>query len=692
MNPNSKPLLVVDDEFSNRDLLSRRLRRAGYTVETAEDATQALDIIHSREVELVLLDTMMPGMTGVELLKLLRATHSPMELPVIMVTALSESQRVVEALSLGANDYVTKPVDFPVTLARIQAQLNHKWAEEELRQREERYSLASQAASDGLWDWDVASGQVYLSPRWKEMLGYDAIEIRDSLEEWLNRVHPEDRDRVRDELQGQAGADRPGEWACEYRILHRDGCYRWMASRAAVVCGIRRRAPRITGTQVDITRTKAFDPLTGLPNRIGLMERLSSALSRARAESAYRFALLFMDLDRFKLINDSLGHAAGDRLLVCISGRLEQVVREANVAYGGSGLAARLGGDEFVLLVENVGDAEVADELCRKVLDAIKAPHQIDGREVASTASIGVTLGDSACESAADMLRDADTAMYKAKNAGRARWELFDRALREATQARLEVELDLQRAVEREEFVVYYQPKVQLNTRQLTGFEALVRWQHPSRGLLAPGEFIKVAEETGHIHAIGHWVLREACQAVKRWRGQTGLPLTIAVNLSTKQLHKPDLAAQVEAVLAETGLEAGALRLEVTESVLIEQLSDALKTIQRLHELSVGLEIDDFGTGYASFGYLNTMPFDALKIDKTFVDRLAGNKPQGDIVLAMLSVAHSLGLGVTAEGVETSKQVDWLEAAGCETGQGYLFARPMPAEAVEEYIRQHAKG
>jgi len=256
--------------------------------------------------------------------------------------------------------------------------------------------------------------------------------------------------------------------------------------------------------------------------------------------------------------------------------------------------------------------------------------------------------------------------------------------MREATQARLEIELDLQRAVDRGEFLVYYQPKVKLDTRELMGFEALVRWQHPTRGLLAPAEFITVAEETGHIHAIGYWVLREACRAAKRWQEISGLPLTVTVNPSTKQLHKPDLAAQVASVLADTGLDATALRLEVTESVLIDQLSDALKTIQNLHGLKVGLEIDDFGTGYSSFGYLNSLLFDALKIDKTFVDRIADAAPHGEIIHATLSVAESLGLGVTAEGVETSGQVDWLKAAGCKTGQGYLFAKPMPAERLFE--------
>ena len=378
MLTNTKPLLLVDDDLTNQDLLSRRLKRAGYTTEVAGSGYEALDVLARREVELVLLDSMMPGLSGIDLLRQLRQRFSPAHLPIIMVTALGESERVVEALNLGANDYISKPVDFPVALARIKAQVERKRAEAALRESEERYALAARGANDGLWDWNLQTQRVYFSTRWKAMLGYDEAEIGDGPEEWLSRVHKEDRAMLGAELAAHWNATANKECAIEHRLLHKDGSFRWMLSRGVVECDGRGKATRMAGSQTDITNSKAFDALTGLPNRTLFHDKLAACLERVAQQPDYPFAVLFLDLDRFKVINDSLGHPAGDELLIHVAQRLRSAVRNGPPASApGRGdkhdLIARLGGDEFAILLENV-DTNGAIHIAERIRESSTQP------------------------------------------------------------------------------------------------------------------------------------------------------------------------------------------------------------------------------------------------------------------------------------------------------------------------------
>ena len=683
-------LLLVDDEALNRDMLSRRLTHHGFLVEVAGDGPSALQQIAARQPDLVLLDVMMPGMTGLEVLQALRATYAPDQLPVIMVTALKDSDKVVEALNMGANDYITKPVDFPVAVARIRGQLARKAAESALRESQERYALAARGANDGLWDWDLASGRVYYSERWKAILGYVDAEIGEDSGEWFSRVHAEDLEKLRDVMRAEQAGGAGEAFECEHRMRHRDGTYRWVRCRGAAVQDSAGKVLRMAGSMSDVTTGKVYDPLTGLANRILFMERLEQEFASHRANPGVQFAVMFLDLDRFKLINDSLGHLAGDQLLVAMAERLVRGVRtgDSRVRPTPRDLPARLGGDEFAVLLCDLADPADALPVAQRILMELREPFALAGRGIFCTVSIGIAPCGEAYTSAAEMVRDADTAMYTAKSKGRSRCEVFDESMRTLVVERLELENDLRRAIEKHELSVNYQPKVRLSDRRICGFEALARWHHPRRGWIPPTEFIPVAEETGLIHQLDMWVLREACSQMKQWHTEYPCdpPLAISVNFSPSQFAQLHLVEQIDTVLKETGLDPRSLQLEITESVLMDDGEAAREILTRLKGLGVGLKIDDFGTGYSSLAYLAQLPFDTLKIDRSFTLQLEGGDCNSEIVKSILDMAHTLGMQVVAEGVEGNEQVKSLISMGCEYGQGFLFSKPITAQAAGQLV------
>ena len=683
MNENNH-LLLVDDEELNRDMLSRRLKHHGFRVDVAADGPAALRFIAAHAPDLVLLDHMMPGMTGVEVLEALRATYAPNQLPVIMVTALKDSDKVVEALKLGANDYITKPVDFPVAVARIRGQLARKAAEGALLEREERYALAARGANDGLWDWDLAAGRIYYSERWKAILGYQDAEIAEDPNEWFSRVHPEDLEKLQDLTQAEQAGCSGEAFECEHRLRHRDGAYRWVRSRGVAVENADGRVVRMAGSMSDITTGKVFDPLTGLANRVLFMDRLEQEFAGYRANPAAQFAVIFLDIDRFKLINDSLGHSAGDQLLVAVAERLERGVRavDSSARPASRDLPARLGGDEFALLLCDLSDPAQAFDAAQRILTELREPFALGEHGIFCTASIGIAPCAPGYQHPADMMRDADTAMYTAKGNGRSRCEIFDPTMRARVVERLQLENDLRRALENHELTVNYQAKVRLTDRRICGFEALARWHHPQRGWIPPVDFIPVAEETGLIHDLDMWILRQACAQMKCWQKEYPCdpPLAVSVNLSPSQFGQPHLVEQIADVLCETGLAPSGLQLEVTENVLMDSHQLAYDILTRLKLLGVGLKIDDFGTGYSSLSYLSQLPFDTVKIDRSFTVQLQGGDCNSDIVKSILDIAHTLGMQVVAEGVEDNEQIAQLISMGCEFGQGFLFSKPVSAD------------
>jgi diguanylate cyclase (GGDEF)-like protein/PAS domain S-box-containing protein len=683
-------LLVIDDEEVNRDVLSRRLRRAGYAVETANDAPEGLRKVSESSFDMVLTDNLMPGMSGIELLKEIRKTTSASELPVIIVSAVSESDQIVAALSLGANDYITKPIDFSVAIARIRTQLARRHADRAMRANQESYALAALGAKDGVWDWNLATDEIAYSPRWKELLGYLPEEIQASKDEWFERIHPEDRVAVEREIARYLEEPAGREFYCEHRLRHRDGIYRWMLCRGGLHKAPEASGKHLIGSLADITTSKSYDALTGLPNRLLLIERLTPLIEQCRKSECSNFALLFIDLDGFKLVNDSLGHTAGDHLLKNVAKRLQEGVRAKGRRH--SDEVVRFGGDEFVALLTDLERPSQAMAIGERLLERLRAPFSIDRREIFVAASIGVAMADPRYAEPGEMIRDADTAMYTAKSSGRSCVRMFDEGMRTDALERLELQNDLASAIPNGELALYYQPKVHIHDGKCFGFEALVRWNRRGQGFIPPVRFISIAEETGLIIPVGTWVLKEACRQLKEWqeRFPSDPLLQMSVNVSVKQLEHPQFLETVMQVLRESGIPAQTLQLEMTESVVAKEIERISSLLRELKALGISLSVDDFGTGYSSLNRLDRYPFDNVKIDRSFIVRMDRDERSAQVVRGILTLTRNLKMDVIAEGVERESQAARLLEFGCRSAQGHLYSEAVSATNAEKILREAA--
>ncbi|HEX19542.1 MAG TPA: EAL domain-containing protein [Acidiferrobacteraceae bacterium] len=568
-------------------------------------------------------------------------------------------------------------------------------AEDKLRGSEDRYALVCQGANDGIWDWDIAANKIYYSPRWKSMLGYEDTDrhIGDQPSSWFERVHTADRDelnnRLTRHLKGQSTHFRH-----EYRMLHKDGHYLWVANRAMAIWDSDGNPTRLVGSQNDITDRKLVeeqilheayhDELTGLPNRASFLELLEQAAEKAEDDSTYLYAVLFLDLDRFKVINNSLGHSIGDRLIVAVADMLRGLERE-------SMKVARLGGDEFIILITNIGDRDEIEQYADEVRIALAQPMELDGYEVQTTVSIGIAFSSIYRDLPEHILRDADTAMYQAKENGKDCYEVFNDTMHDDAVLRLEMESCLRYAIERNELEIHYQPIVSLKTGRLSGFEALLRWNHPEMGLIMPDRFIPIAEETGLIIPIGEWVLRNSCKQVQLWLQEVpeAEGLAVSVNISSLQFSQKDFVARIINILQESGLQGHHLRLEITETALIRNVESAMNIFRQLHKAGVLLYLDDFGTGYSSLSYLVRFPLDGLKIDRSFIQALDSTNERPEIVSAIIDLANKLEIDVVAEGVEGVAQSERLHLLNCEHAQGYYFSKPIPDVQVTGMIADH---
>jgi diguanylate cyclase (GGDEF)-like protein/PAS domain S-box-containing protein len=555
---------------------------------------------------------------------------------------------------------------------------NRVRAERDIAASEERYALAATGAHDGLWDWDLAAGTMYFSRRWKEIVGHADGEIGSDPAEWFGRIHPDDRMRVHADLF-RRGDGSESLVESEHRMAHRDGGWRWVLVRGVRVVDRTGAIVRMAGSQTDVSERKRFeeqlvhdalhDSLTGLPNRGLFLDRLERAITWSIRHPDSQFTVLFLDLDRFKVVNDRVGHVAADEVLVQLARRLEGCVRQGDTV-------ARLGGDEFALLLQDARDPTV---VAHRIQQEMLRPFDAGGQQILVTASLGIALSSTGIERPEDVLRDADAAMYRAKARGRARFEIADAELHARSLQQLEMESQLREAVEGDQLRLHFQPVVLMETREMAGFEALMRWEHPVHGLRSPDDFIPLAEQSGLIMALGRWALREGCRQMQAWRrAYPGAEaLWLSVNLSSRQFLHPQLVQEIEDVLAETGLPPDRLRLEITESVIMDDPTAVGAILHRLRAAGIRVAVDDFGTGYSSLAYLHRLPLDTLKIDRSFVHQMHEDPTLEAVIQTVISLSGRLRLETVAEGVETDEEARALHRMGCRFGQGFLFSHPL---------------
>jgi diguanylate cyclase (GGDEF)-like protein len=693
-------ILVVDDESTQRLLTRQYLELAEFEVLEARDGEAALQAYEQRRPDLILLDVRMPKMDGFTVCARIREMVDGAEVPIVMVTGLDDIESLEHSYQSGATDFITKPVVWETLSHRVRYLLRAGDAIRALRQSESRLIQAQQVARLGNWDWDIVRDQVQWSDEIFRLFPIESTALDASFQSFLNFVHPDDRQRVNAAID-DALANK-AQFLVEHRIVGNDGREVTVEQQADVVFGDNDTPLRMIGTVQDVSERKRtelqihqlayFDALTGLPNREHFRRNAERAL-RAAKRNNQRLALIFLDLDEFKYINDTLGHDAGDELLCNIADYLQHSVRTSDVVAkldmedSNRTALSRLGGDEFTVLLPDLTETEVAAKVAERILEKLRRPVKIQGKEFFITGSLGIALYPDDGHSVETLLKNADIAMYHAKQGGKNSYRFYARHMDERVQARLSMESKLKRALERDELALHYQAKVEIRSGRVTGVEALLRWDNPEMGQVSPARFIPVAEETGLIVPIGDWVLHTACRQAQRWREAGLVPRSVAVNLSSHQFRRGGLIETVERALASTGWDPQWLELELTESVIMENAEETIRVLNRLKAMGISLSVDDFGTGYSSMAYLKRFPLDVVKIDRSFVNDIATDPNDATIVRAIIALARGLNLTSIAEGVETEQQLNFLREQGCDQIQGYLVNRPVPAEQMESLLR-----
>jgi diguanylate cyclase (GGDEF)-like protein/PAS domain S-box-containing protein len=701
-----KTILVVDDDAGARRLTRATLTRAGFDVVEAIDGEKAIQAMQLAMPDLVLLDVSMPVMDGFTACAKLRGLAGGARVPVVMMTGLDDVESIERAFEVGATDFLTKPINWPILSHRVRYMLRASSAIDDLKQNQRRLSNAQRIGEMGDWEWDVARDRIIPSKQAWRIFGHDAEQGVMQGEGFFASVHPDDVERVREAFERAiANGDT---FAIEHRIYQASGLLRQVRQQVEVIKRADSgQALHLAGAVHDITqRMQAedqirklayYDTLTGLPNRLLFTDQLQKAITCAERRSE-QVAIMFVDLDHFKRVNDTLGHGAGDELLRIISARLsnsirllDSVSRRDDAEEGGNSIA-RLGGDEFIVMLSDVQRVADAAGVARRLVAALNEPVTILGTELYVSGSVGVSMYPHDGLDIDTLLMNADTAMYRAKKAGRGCVQFYDSSMNARAMDRLVMESMLRRALERREFVLHYQPRIELSTGLIVGAEALIRWNQPERGAISPEEFIPLAEENGLVIPIGEWAVEQACRQSAIWRAEGLNPGSVAVNLAANHLRERNLPDLVARTLKAHSLPASSLEIEVTESVLMTDAELCIENARRLSELGVGLLIDDFGTGYSSLSYLKKLPITALKIDKSFVRDLATDPDDAAIINAIIAMAHTLKLKVVAEGVETDAQRAFLKSSGCDEFQGYLFSRPVEAAEFARLIaKQSAK-
>jgi diguanylate cyclase (GGDEF)-like protein/PAS domain S-box-containing protein len=696
-------VLVVDDDTTMLPLIRESLAAAGVTVGQVGDGTEALNAFVGMGPDLVLMNARLSDSDAFDVCTNLRNLPGGDEATIVMVTSADDVESIRRSYEAGATDFVTTPVNGPVLTHRVLHLLRARQVLRALRESEDRLTRVQRAARIGSWDWDIETNQLHFSEEACRIFGLSPEEASIPRDRFLKLVHPADYPKVA-ETVAQALRDNKA-YSIDYRINRPDGPECFVHDLAEPVVDEVGRPIRVRGTVQDISeREKAesqirmlayYDALTGLPNRERFKEQAVIAMSAARRVGT-KMALIYLDLDHFKRINDTLGHTAGDILLRGVAKALTGIVRGTDIVAkvdaetSVSTSLARLGGDEFTIMLTGLSRPESAARVAKRIKDALSRPLKIDDREYVVTGSMGIATFPDDGEDVDVLLRNADIAMYAAKEDGRNTYRFFSKEMNARMLDRLALESDLRTALERNELVLHFQPLVEAVTRRVVGVEALVRWQHPERGLVPPLAFIGIAEETGLIVPLGEWVMLKACEQAKAWQQAGFPPMRVSVNIASQQLTQSDLVATVRKALETTSLAGEYLELEITESSLMRDVESTTQTLCELKETGLSLSVDDFGTGYSSMNYLKRFPLDALKIDRSFIRDLGVDANDAAITKAVIALAKALDLATVAEGVEEEGQLAFLVDQGCDLIQGFLIGRPMPADDITDFLAHQA--
>jgi len=689
--------LVVSHDEDIRSLLDSMLKVRRHVVTTYDQSEiDNVDVVEFAP-NLAIIDWRLPDGLALDLVKRIHSDdHLASTCQILAVVDSYTSSEVSTILDSGACDVLTDPLEPASVEARIRVHehmaaefLKLEKAYTELNLTHERLLISCGGQEDGLWDADLRSGELTLSPKWEDLIGPEVAQ-QTSINNWLEHIEEEDRDRIRQLIESVARGELQSLEE-RYRLITRDGTHRRFMMRGETVRDAGGEALRLVCRHTDVTDDKVtyeeprtnllIDPLTRLASRTVLLDRLRHAFARASRMKDKPFAVLFFDIDRFKTINDSLGHLVGDKLLMAIADRVRSICRPSDTV-------CRFGGDEFVIVAEDVESVRDATSIAERLHKEFQIPFQLGESEAYATVSTGIAMWHPGYEKPEDLLRDADNAMYRAKDLGRNRYAVFDEKMHAEVVATLELENDLRRAVTRKEFRPFYQPIISLAKGNLVGFEVLARWDHPTRGLVLPGEFIPASEEMGIAVQIDRIVADIACRQVRPWQVQYRMdpPISIALNISTTQFLQLELVSRIDHTLRQNGLYGRDIKLEVTESILMENTEHATAMLDQLSALDIGLSIDDFGTGYSSLAYLKRFEIDSLKIDYSFVSRMLDDTDSMEIVRTIIDLGRNLGKTTIAEGVETDAQLETLREMGVDQVQGFYIARPMPAEQAGELL------
>ncbi len=679
-------ILVVDDELVGRIYIEKALISEGYEVITAENGRQALEMTEAQSPDMIVMDVMMPVMDGYMTCRAIRRQENLLHVPILMLTGLDDIESVENSFDAGATDFVVKPVNLPIFKQRVRYGLKAREADLKLYQQQQRQAHAHKVAKLGYWDWDIENDFLYWSDEVYELLSVSPEDFESNRAALIARTSADDLEKIRHATSQALKYGMP--YSVEHQVIRPDGQFQMVYEHAELIKNESGKVIRMMGIVQDITERHLaqqkiqyqayYDELTGLPNRTLFGDRLNHAL-KLPGRNDSEVAVLIIDLDRFKNINDSLGHEVGDGFLKEVAESLKKTTRTTDTM-------ARLGGDEFALIIEGVKSNTSVTAVADKLLEVLAKPHYVNDNELISTGSIGIAVSSVENRDKAVLVKQADLAMYQAKRNGGNNYRFYNKDMKSHAHQMLIIENELRKALERNELVLFYQPKCCVKSGRILGMEALVRWHHPEKGLVSPLDFISVAEETGLIVPIGQWTLEEACRQTVKWHRMGFDDLVVSVNISVRQFHHKGFVEEVLNTLKTSSIDPRCVDLEITESCTMNNIDSAIRILNTFRDKGVRISMDDFGTGFSSLSYLNQLPLDILKVDRAFIKDINASAENGELAKLIIAMAKTLKLGVIAEGVETQDHLNFLKQNECDEFQGFLTSAPVPAAQFEKLL------